>query len=257
MLGIVGFFMCVSVSQADDKWTTIKGRAVLDSKAVIPVMAPIKVDKDKDACLAKGAFTEETWVINPKNKGIANVFVWIEPEPAPGGKFVRGKPFPKALINPTLGNQKLKEGEIDQPCCKFIPHCLALQEGTNLTIKNSAPVNHNAKIDAENFSINPLLAPKGSYTQKNLKAEKNAIPVSCSIHPYMKAWVRVFDHPYFAITDKDGNFEIKDAPVGKFRLMMWHETGWRNGRAGIAGTPIENKSGKVTDLKELTFQLPK
>jgi hypothetical protein len=56
--------------------------------------------------------------------------------------------------------------------------------------------------------------------------------------------MRVFDHPYFAITDQDGKFEIKDAPVGKWRIVYWHELGFHKGREGILGFPIEVKADK-------------
>jgi hypothetical protein len=72
----------------------------------------------------------------------------------------------------------------------------------------------------------------------------------------MKAWVRVFDHPYFAITDGDGKFEIKNAPAGDFRLVIWHEgVGWVKG--GKTGTPITIKAGGDTDLGKVEMTPPK
>jgi hypothetical protein len=69
----------------------------------------------------------------------------------------------------------------------------------------------------------------------------------------MDGYVRVFDHPYFAVTDADGKFEIKNAPVGKYRIVYWHEAvGLRGGRAGRFGEPIEI-AGPKTDLKEVDF----
>jgi hypothetical protein len=65
----------------------------------------------------------------------------------------------------------------------------------------------------------------------------------------MSGWVRVFDNPYFAVTDADGNFEIKDAPAGTYRLMIWQESiGYRGGAAGRDGTPVTIKAGAVTDV---------
>jgi hypothetical protein len=64
----------------------------------------------------------------------------------------------------------------------------------------------------------------------------------------MKAWVRVFDHPYYAITDKDGNFEIKNAPPGDCLLYIWHEeAGWIH-QGGKKGQPITIKAGEALDL---------
>jgi hypothetical protein len=69
----------------------------------------------------------------------------------------------------------------------------------------------------------------------------------------MSGYVRVFENPYFAVTDDDGKFTIPNAPVGKFRLVAWHEkVGYLGGREGRFGTPIEIK-GPETDLPALTF----
>lgn len=67
----------------------------------------------------------------------------------------------------------------------------------------------------------------------------------------------MFDHPYFAVTDADGAFEIKDAPPGKWRLVYWHENGYHKGRAGAFGFPVEAKPGAVTDLPPVSLELPK
>ncbi len=78
----------------------------------------------------------------------------------------------------------------------------------------------------------------------DLKADKQAIAVSCNIHPWMKGWIWCFDHPYFAVTDENGHFEIKNAPVGKFNMVVWQEDmGFKGGSAGRSGTPIEIKKG--------------
>ena len=75
----------------------------------------------------------------------------------------------------------------------------------------------------------------------------------------MKAYVWVFDHPYFAVTDDDGNFEIKNAPVldGKLRhLRPGRTTASRGGREGRMGQTIEVKPG-TTDLKSIKFKVEK
>ena len=70
----------------------------------------------------------------------------------------------------------------------------------------------------------------------------------------MTGYVRVFDHPYFAVTDENGNFEIKNAPAGKFRIVYWHENGIRGGAKGRAGDVIEIK-GPTTELKPTEFDV--
>ena len=75
------------------------------------------------------------------------------------------------------------------------------------------------------------------------------VVIECNIHPWMKGWVRVFDHPYFAVTDADGKFEIKNAPAGKYNIVMWQEgQGWVNG--GKTGQTIEIMAGKTVEVNE-------
>ncbi len=65
----------------------------------------------------------------------------------------------------------------------------------------------------------------------------------------MKSWVRIFDHPYFALTDEDGKFEIKNAPAGKYNLVMWQGgVGWVNG--GKNGQTIEIPAGGTVEVNE-------
>jgi hypothetical protein len=71
----------------------------------------------------------------------------------------------------------------------------------------------------------------------------------------MKGFVGVYDHPYFALTDADGNFEIKLAPAGNFRAFFWHEgAGWRLAEKGAQGEPVTIKAGQTTDLGKLPIK---
>lgn len=247
----------VKEAAADGKWVTIKGRVVWDdANGAVPQRKPIQATKDQEVCAKDKEFLTEDWVVNPKNKGIQHVVVWLAPEPpAGGGKLKDLPPFDKNDINPAVLKAMKPSVEIDQPCCRFIPHVVVAQEGQKMVIKNSAPVPHNAKwASRSNGEINPLIPGGGQFNvQDPLVAERFPITVECSIHPWMKAYVWVFKHPYFAVTDADGNFEIKDAPVlnGKLRLVMWHEGGvagdWRLGES------VEVKPG-TTDLKEVKLK---
>jgi hypothetical protein len=240
-LAALGF--AVSTGFARDG-ATVKGTVVWAGPAV-PAQAPLAVTKDQQACLAKGPILNEEVVVNPTNKGMANVFVWITD--ANGGK----PPVPTALAKP-----KVKEVELDQPTCAFEPHALAMQEGQTLIAKNSAPVAHNVNwlgSPAKNPGGNKIIPSGKEERISNLKADKKPVAVSCNIHPWMKAWVRVFDHPYYAVTDKDGNFEIKDAPAGKFKIWYWSDTGWKDGAKGANGFPIEIKASG-TDLGKVEWK---
>jgi hypothetical protein len=205
------------------------------------------VDKDQVHCLAKGDLLDEAWIVNPKNKGVQGVFIWLE-DPA-------GNPLP---VNPSLQPIKQKDVTIDQPHCQFIPHTLVMRQGQVLIAKNSSDIPHNFK-----YQGHPLVNPGGNFLEpphsqkaiEGLKADKLPVQVSCNIHPWMQAWVRVFDHPYYAITDADGKFEIKLAPAGEYRLKVWHPaSGWLGGVKGRQGQPITIQANGTADLGQLKIQ---
>jgi hypothetical protein len=224
-----------------EPWGTVRGRVTWDGKE-LPNLPALTVVADVAHCTSKGAIPDEKWVINKDNKGVKNVFVWLQDASNPQAKLP---------VHPALKAIKEKDVRADQPCCKFEPHALALREGQVLVVHNSSPVNHNYNYlgGDDNPGNNRVVAAGTELRIDDLKASPKPISVSCGIHPWMKSWVRVFDHPYFAVTDADGKFEIKDAPAGKFNIVLWHEeAGWVSG--GKKGKPIEIKAGGVTEVNE-------
>ena len=137
----------------------------------------------------------------------------------------------------------------------FEPHGLAIREGQIIVAKNSAEFAHNVDWGGiRQQGANQLVPPGGKYEIK-MKASEYQVTIKCGIHPWMKAWVRVFDHPYFAVTDEDGKFEIKTAPAGDWRIVIWHdEAGWRNQETRKMGDPIKVKVKDVTDLGDLKIE---
>ncbi|MBL8792968.1 MAG: hypothetical protein JNM56_03620 [Planctomycetia bacterium] len=234
---------------ADKDWGTIKGQIVFGGDKV-PDRAELKVDKDQQHCLEKGKLLNEEWVVNKDNKGIRWVFVWLAPDPSAGKKDIP--------IHPSLKEIKDKKVAIDQPCCAFEPHALAVREGQVVVAKNSSPIAHNFNYAGHpliNQGKNQLMPPKSEFEIDNLRAdEKFPVSVSCNIHGWMKAYVRVFNHPYFAVTNEKGEFEIKNAPAGDWRLKVWHDSGWRGGAMGRDGEKISVKGGAVTDLGKLEMK---
>lgn len=249
-------------------WATIKGRIIWDkANGAVPKRVRIVATKDAEVAAKDGDFYTEDWMVNQSNLGIQNVVVWVVPEPfleveiaalkkaMTDSKSFKFASFQPSDIHPDQKTPAVNRVTIDQPCCRYIPHVLAARAGQELLIKSSAPVPHSPKwISRENGEYGRDLPPAGDLRIENLKAERFPIEVSCSIHPWMKAYVRVFDHPYFAVTDFNGNFEIKDIPrlKGKVRMFIWQENGLHRGSAGRFGETIELKLG-TTDLKEIKF----
>jgi plastocyanin len=209
----------------------------------------VQVTQDKAHCLSKGDILDQTLIVNEKNRGIKNVVVWLRPDDKdPKSKLAANQ------IHPDDQKRKGADVEIDQPCCMFTPRITLARVGDTIVVKNSAPVPHNFFwTSGNNGNQNPNIPPGGNAKVGPLVAENTPIQYKCSIHPWMSGYVRVFEHPYFAVTDDDGKFTIPNAPVGKFRLVAWHEkVGFLGGREGRFGTPVEIKGGEG-EVPALTF----
>lgn len=241
-----------NVGQAQQgQWGTLVGRVVWVGDVPEVVNVNLGNHPDGPACLKAngGPIRSETWLVNPKNKGLRNTFVWLEPA-------VKGAKLP---IHPALAKPNAVNVEMDQPACAFIPHALAIRDGQTLVAKNSSMILHNFKYMGNpiaNPGGNVALGPGASHNIVGLVADRLPIAVECNIHPWMRGWVRVFSHPYYAVTDVDGSFTIRDAPVGGWRLKIWHGSGgWAGGAKGKDGRPVVVMAGE-NPLGELEYPAP-
>ncbi|HEX5271254.1 MAG TPA: hypothetical protein VFW33_12225 [Gemmataceae bacterium] len=226
-------------TRAADEWGTVKGQVTWGG-AKPPAEKVINTGKEPKCADCK--VVDEEFVVG-KNGGVRYVFVWLQ----------KGDNFKTKLpIHPALKAIKDKEVVMDQPCCKFEPRVLAIREGQTVIGKNSSKeIAHNMKWTGgdDNPGDNKLIPAGGQIKISDLVASKSPIAVECNIHPWMKGWVRVFSHPYFAVTDADGKFEIKNAPAGEYNIVMWQEgIGWVNG--GKAGKKITIPAGGTVEVNE-------
>ena len=114
---------------------------------------------------------------------------------------------------------------LDQKGCIYTPHVFGMMAGQDLLIKNSDATLHNIhsmpKVNKEfNFAM-PKVVKEKTATFK--KSEPAPFYIKCDVHPWMRTWVLVSDHPYFAVTDKSGNFTINDIPAGTYEVVCWQE----------------------------------
>ena len=114
---------------------------------------------------------------------------------------------------------------LDQKGCVYVPHVFGMIAGQQLLIKNSDATLHNIhslpKINKEfNFAMPKVVKEKKSTFSKS---EPNPFYIKCDVHPWMKTWVLVSDHPYFAVTDAKGNFSIDGIPAGTYEVVCWQE----------------------------------
>ena len=133
------FASCTALAD-DKKWAAIKGQIVV---AAAPEKKEINVTADKEHCLSKGALVSDELIVNAKNKGVKNVWVYLRPlEKLDKDGKDTWVPFAENEIHANLAKPASKEHVIDQPCCAFVPRILAAREGDTLLVKNSSPVPH-------------------------------------------------------------------------------------------------------------------
>jgi plastocyanin len=117
---------------------------------------------------------------------------------------------------------------VDQKKMEFIPRVVVVLQGTTVDFTNSDPVGHN--VYWPSISGNKKLThnlgtwPKGEKKSFQFN-DLGVAPLLCNVHPEMSGYVVVVTTPYFAVTDKDGNYEIKNVPAGKYTLKTWSEDG--------------------------------
>lgn len=160
-----------------------------------------------------------------KEGGLLNAFVYVS-------KGLEGKKFKVPEESKIVLNQK---------GCWYHPHVLGLQVGQTLEILNSDPTMHNVNASPE---FNAAMPPAVKMLKKTFKKEKVMFKIKCNVHPWMTAYAGILSHPYFAVTDKDGAYEIADLPPGKYTLTSWHE------KRGTKETEIEvKKKGATADFE--------
>jgi hypothetical protein len=112
---------------------------------------------------------------------------------------------------------------IEQKGCMYAPHVLAVRANQQLEVVNSDPTLHNIHpLPANNREWNKAEGP-GATAEETFSREEIAIPIKCNVHPWMRSYVAVFKHPYFAVTGKDGSFDLGNLPPGTYTIKAWHE----------------------------------
>jgi plastocyanin len=112
----------------------------------------------------------------------------------------------------------------------FEPQVLAVRAGRTVRFTNDDPANHNVRSQDSNpantFSINTASGSAGSKTHRFAATPSGRpLQLSCDIHPWMAAWIYVFDHDQFAVTNADGTFRIDNVPVGRYRVAVRQPSG--------------------------------
>lgn len=184
------------------------------------------------AALTLGYCASSAWAGDLKGKVTAqgirsaeNIVVYIDAIP--------GQTFPK----PT------QHAVMDQSHLAFVPHVVAVLQGTTVDFKNDDPVGHNVFWPSINHN-KKLAGNLGTWPQGGVKSftfnDLGDVPLLCNVHPEMSGYIYVVPTPYFALTDKEGNFTIKNVPPGQYTVKTWSE------QAKPTTQPVTAGAGVVT-----------
>ncbi|QDU43614.1 Methicillin resistance mecR1 protein [Symmachiella dynata] len=216
-------------------WGAFSGQFLFDGLWPEPKVLVEKGDMSvKDAAIsAAQTIRSEELIVDKKTLGIKNVFVYLK--------------NPPSEIHPSLIRRKSKKVVFDAIGRRFLPHALIAQTDQTILLKNADPIPSNVHTrPSKNSPYNLALRPQdrsGAAVMFN-KPEPAPFPVSSDYHRWMKAHWLILDHPYAAITDRQGKFEINNLPAGQHEFVVWHEKyGWLE-----KSLTIEIKAGKTVKM---------
>ena len=210
----------------------VTGVVALDGAA--PKNAPIRMNADP-ICVreVKDAQFMETFEVGGDGKSLANVFVYVKDGL---GNYIYDTPTEPARI--------------DQEGCRYHPHVFGMRVGQPLEILNSDPTLHNIhatpKVNSEFNTGQPI---EGMKTTHTFDKPEVMVPFKCDVHGWMNAYVGVLEHPYFAVTDRDGKFSLKTLPAGTYTIEAWHE------RLGAQQQMVKIGEKETKDIA-FTFKAP-
>ena len=183
----------------------VAGRITFEGTPPKPGM--VRIDSDPN-CVQQGAAATDEIVIVGDGAALHNVFVYIK-----DGLGNLRFPIPSTPI------------VLDQKGCRYVPHVLGAQVGQSVEIVNSDPTLHNVHaVPATNQEFNTGQPLPGMKHTHRFSTREVMVPFKCDVHPWMRAYIGVLAHPYFAVTGADGSFNLKGLPPGTYTIEAWHET---------------------------------
>jgi plastocyanin len=211
---------CAAAAQAADITGSVAYTGAVPDRPKVPVTIDQYIcGKEKDP---------EDLVLGPK-RGVQNAVVWLENPPA-GAKWD--------------GTQKV---EMDQKGCVFVPRVVVVPVGGTVDFLNSDRLLHNLhSFSTENASFNRT-QPRGRSIPITF-SKPEIVTLTCDLHSWMKSWVVVAPHPFYAVTDAAGAFRIANVPPGRYKLRLWQEALGETSREVVVGAQGGAVSFELTTL---------
>ena len=204
---------------------TITGNIKLEGDA--PKGEAIKMNADP-VCMREGKGGMTEFIVTGDGGALQNVFVYVK-----DGLGDRTFQAPQETV------------VLDQQGCRYHPHVFGIMVGQPLQILNSDPTLHNVHaMPKSNQEFNTGQPIQGMKFDHTFTAQEVMVPFKCDVHGWMNAYAGVVNHPFFAVTDASGRFELKGLPPGTYTVEAWHEK---------LGTQTQQITVAEKDSKEANF----
>ena len=226
---VAAIAMAAGLSLSSLAMADITGKVSLDGKP--PEMKDIDMSGVKECAAQHPDPVPDPTVVADDKGNLANVVVAIKKDE---GKDLPGEPPKEPAV-------------LDQKGCMYEPHVLPMMAGQEFVVKNQDNFLHNVhSLSTINpaFNFGQPTADPGKKVEPMKAAEY--FRVKCDVHPWMSAYVAVFEHPYFAVSKEDGTYDIKTAglPDGDYTLTFWHER-YASDADNLPTEKITVKNGKA------------
>jgi hypothetical protein len=191
---------------------------------------PQRIQTKSDPNCKEPVFTQ-SYVVG-KAGALANVFVYVKDW---GGKYEIPVPTTPVVLA--------------QKNCTYVPHVLGIMAGQPLELRNDDPTLHNIHaVPQANREFNMGQPIQGMRQQHVFSTPEVLVPFKCDVHNWMSAFVGVLDHPFYAVTNDQGDFELKGLPPGTYTIEAVHEKLGRQTQTITVG-PKEAKTGVAFTFK--------
>jgi len=198
--------------------------------------APKKIDTSADPVCGQNnpnLSTEDTIV---KDGKLANVFIYVKEGAATDGTKIGDYAWatPTSPVN------------LDQKGCHYVPHIMGVMTNQKIHISNSDPTQHNIHPTPKNNPEWNQTQPNGAQPiEKSFARAEILVPVKCNQHPWMKSYIGVLKHPFFAVSAEDGSYTIKGLPPGTYTVIAWKEGGATGSEKPATVTVAANGTAKA------------
>jgi len=196
--------LATQAAVADDDWGTLRG--VIRVTGTIPRLANLA--PAAGLCPAVPV-PEESLLVDPETGGLQNVAIYLLKAPS--------------RIHPSLREVPARPAQQFLQDCRFVPRMLIVRVGQKVEVYHDDPLVHMPRWHGFRNTINPNPAAANPEIVRLTTAEQIPVKLACDVHPYMTGWWVTLAHPYAAISNGQGEFQIPLLPDGEQELIIWHE----------------------------------